>query len=49
MKTNQALKKEFVAHLPKIRRIVSSIAKRESVVDDITQEVCIRIIEKENL
>jgi len=49
MNANQALQEKFVDHLPKIRRIVSRIAKNEGIVDDITQEAFVRIIEKENL
>jgi len=49
MNTSQFLSETLVDHIPKIRRIVSRIAKNEGVVDDITQEACLRIIEKERL
>jgi len=49
MNTRATLLEEFVDHVPKLRRIVSRIAKREGIVDDITQEACVRIIEKESL
>jgi len=49
MDTSRVSTEAFVDHVPKIRRIVSRIAKLEGVIDDITQEACIRIIEKENL
>jgi len=49
MNTSKLLSETLVDHIPKIRRIVSKIAKNEGVVDDITQEACVRIIEKERL
>ena len=49
MSTSQELKESFVDHLPKIRKIVSRMVRQERDVDDITQEACVRIIEKESL
>lgn len=40
---------EIEDHLPQIRRVVSRIARDEGIVDDIAQECCVRIIEKEAL
>ena len=39
----------LVDHLPYIRRVVSKVAKNSGVIDDISQEACVRIIEKEKL
>ena len=36
-------------YLPRMRRVIQRIAKDEYLVDDIMQECCIRIIQKENL
>jgi len=47
MNTSQLLTETLVDHLPKLRRIVDRIAKNEGVVDDIAQETCVCIIEKE--
>jgi len=47
MNSNGALREVFVGHVPKLRKIVSRIVKQEGIVDDIAQEACIRIIEKE--
>jgi len=35
--------------LPRIRRVVGKIAKNGDVIDDISQECCVRIIEREEL
>ena len=47
--TNQVLRKGLVDYLPQIRRVVGKIAKYEDIVDDVSQEVCVRVIEKEKL
>ena len=39
----------LVDHLPKIRSLIYRISRDQGVVDDITQECCARIIEKEKL
>ncbi len=36
-------------HLPRIRNLVARIGPERGLVDDITQECCVRIIEKEHL
>ena len=49
MNSQTLLKDNLEEYLPRIRRIVQAIARDEGVVDDITQECCVRIIEKEKL
>jgi len=49
MNSETIVKAHLVDHLPKLRRIVSRIAKDQGVVDDFTQECCVRIISKEKL
>jgi len=49
MSTNQVLRDGLVDYLPQIRRVISKIARHGDVVDDISQEVCVRVIEKEEL
>jgi len=49
MNTKEAFEKSLVDHIPYIRRIVGKVAKNCDVVDDISQEVCLRIIDKEKL
>lgn len=49
MEKDSEIKRQLVDHLPHIRRIVSRIARNEGLVDDLTQECCARIIEKEKL
>jgi len=49
MNSNTMVREHLVNQLPKIREIVYQISKNEGVVDDIVQECCVRIIEKEQL
>lgn len=49
MEKDSDIKRQLVDHLPQIRKIVSRIARDEGSVDDLTQECCARIIEKEKL
>jgi len=49
MNSRQILEDSLVDHLPYIRRVVGKVAKNCDVVDDLSQEVCVRIIEKEKL
>jgi len=49
MSSKQTFEDSLVDQVPYIRRIVRRIAKNSDVVDDISQEVCVRIIEKEKL
>jgi len=49
MNTQRDLRDELVDYLPQIRRIVSKIVKYEDVVDDLSQEVCVRVIDKEGM
>jgi len=50
MTNSRTVVREYlIDHVPKLRSIVYRIAKKEGLVDDITQEVCVRIIEKEKL
>lgn len=44
-----ALSDHMADHLPRIRGVVARIARDEGLVDDIVQECCVRLIEKENL
>ena len=39
----------LVAHRPHLERIVKRVSLHQNLVDDVTQEVCLRIIEKEHL
>jgi len=48
MKENKILRDGLVDYLPQIRRIINKIAHQKDV-DDISQEVCACVIEKENL
>jgi len=47
MNSRNVFETSLVDHIPYIKRVVSKIAKNSDVVDDISQEVCVRIIEKE--
>jgi len=49
MNEKQIIEEGLVHHIPYIRRVVGRLSKRDDVVDDISQEVCVRIIEKEKL
>jgi len=49
MSTNQVLRDGLVDYLPQIRRVVGKVARYEDVIDDVSQEVCVRVIEKEKL
>jgi len=49
MNANEAIKGSLEDRLPQIRRIVQRIARNDGVVDDIVQECCVQIIEKEHL
>jgi len=49
MNMDTVVRENLVDHLPKIRGIIYKITLNEDVIDDVTQEVCVRIIEKEKL
>jgi len=49
MSIKQNLREGLVDYLPQIRKIVSKIARYEDIVDDLSQEICVRVIEKEKL
>lgn len=49
METDNTVRNNLVDHLPHIRKIVQRISKSGKDIDDITQECCARIIEKEEL
>ena len=43
------VKIELVEQIPQIRKVVSRVVKNDNWVDDITQECCLLIMQKENL
>jgi len=45
----QSFEDQLVEHLPQIRKIIYKISGDQRVVDDLSQECCLRIIEKEKL
>jgi len=49
MNSEKIVHKELAEHYPHLKRIVSYMARNEGIVDDIVQECCVRILEKENL
>lgn len=49
MDPKNTLKDQLEDYLPQIRKVVQRIAKDDRIVDDIAQECCVRIIEKEKL
>ena len=44
MSNRHILENSLVDHLPYIRRVVGKVAKNCDVVDDLSQEVCVRIL-----
>jgi len=46
---SKQIKNDLVDYLPHIRGIVHKIARYEDIVDDLSQEICVHIIEKENI
>ena len=49
MKASTNIRDQIHDHLPRIRRIVQRIARNNDQVDDITQECCARILQKEDM
>ena len=49
MSRNQTLGLHLENHLPQIRRVVQRVARNEGLVDDIVQECCVHLIQKEHL
>jgi RNA polymerase sigma-70 factor (ECF subfamily) len=49
MSSDPKVRNHLEGHVGHIEKIVRKIAKNEAVVDDLTQECCVRIIEKEEL
>ena len=49
MNNNSLFEQSLIENMPSIRRVVGRVCKRSDYVDDISQEVCARIIEKEKL
>lgn len=43
------LNKELTGHIPHLRKIIYGITKNSLIVDDVTQECCVRIIENEKI
>jgi len=49
MSQKKIIEDHLVSYLPQIRKVVCKIVKNEDVIDDISQECCVRIIEKEHI
>ena len=49
MSSNKTVREGLVSQMPQLRRVVGRIAKNQGVVDDLVQDCCTRIIEKEDM